>query len=81
MTRRRLLLPCAALACSLAASAQPVPNLHLVIPFENVKNEARIHWLSEASAVLLTDNLVTLGAPAIRREERSIKRRSKKAPR
>jgi Flp pilus assembly protein TadD/TolB-like protein len=68
------------------ASAQPVPSstvasarqeplaappaLHLVTPFENESNEPRIYWLSEGSAVLLTDNLGSLGVPIIRREDR-----------
>ena len=60
------------------ASTQTVPPavpaapsaLYLVVPFENATGEPRIYWLSEASAVLLTDDLVALGAPAIRREDR-----------
>jgi len=42
----------------------------LVMPFENVKREGRIFWLGEASAVLLTDDLLALGANAITRPER-----------
>jgi tetratricopeptide (TPR) repeat protein len=42
----------------------------LVVPFENVTRDGRIFWLSEASAVLLTDDLNALGASAITREER-----------
>jgi tetratricopeptide (TPR) repeat protein len=42
----------------------------LVMPFENVKREERIFWLSEASAVLLTDDLNALGVNAITRQER-----------
>ena len=67
---RRLLLACAAILFHAAAWAQPSAPLHLVIPFENAKNEAPIYWLSEASAVLLTDDLAALGATAIRREDR-----------
>ena len=71
---RRLQLACAAILFHAlfhtTAWAQPSAPLHLVIPFENAKNEARIYWLSEASAVLLTDDLVALGAAAIRREDR-----------
>ena len=40
------------------------------MPFENVTREGRIFWLSEASAVLLTDDLNALGADAITRQER-----------
>ena len=60
-----------------AAAAQlpsPVPGqeqgLHLVMPFENATGEPRFYWLSEASAVLLTDHLTALGTPSIRREDR-----------
>ena len=42
----------------------------LVIPFENPAREARIYWLSEASAVLLADELNALGKRAYTREER-----------
>ena len=42
------------------------------MPFENVKREARIFWLGEGSAVLLTDELDALGGvDAITRDERS----------
>jgi tetratricopeptide (TPR) repeat protein len=43
---------------------------YLVIPFDNVQREARLYWLSEGSAVALTDDLLTLGASAITREDR-----------
>ena len=66
----RSVLVCAAVLYATVASAQSAPPLHLVVPFENAKGEARIHWLSEASAVLLTDDLVALGVPAMRREDR-----------
>lgn len=42
----------------------------LVIPFENATGEPRTYWLSEGSAVLLTDDLIALGVSAIRREDR-----------
>lgn len=42
----------------------------LVIPFENSRSEPRYQWLSEASAVLLTDGLRERGAGAITRGER-----------
>ena len=51
----------------LRAQAQ---DRYLVIPFENTNREARLYWLSEGSAVLLTDDLLTLGAPAITRDDR-----------
>lgn len=62
----------AALGCLsvLPAWAQaPAPARVLVIPFE-VKREASIFWLGEASAVLLSDDLAALGRPVITREER-----------
>jgi tetratricopeptide (TPR) repeat protein len=42
----------------------------LVMPFDNIKREGRIFWMSEASAVLLSDNLQALGVDAIPRGER-----------
>jgi tetratricopeptide (TPR) repeat protein len=42
----------------------------LVMPFENVKPEGRIFWITEAAAVLLTDDLAELGASPITRQER-----------
>jgi tetratricopeptide (TPR) repeat protein len=42
----------------------------LVLPFENVTREGRFFWLTEAAAVLLTDDLNALGAGAITRTER-----------
>jgi tetratricopeptide (TPR) repeat protein len=50
--------------------AQPATRV-LVMPFENVAREGRIVWLSEASAVLLADDLNALGVRAITREERN----------
>jgi len=50
--------------------AQPAPARILVMPFENIKREGRIFWLGEASAVLLTDDLLALGANALTRPER-----------
>ena len=70
--RLRLLL--AVLLLALPASARPASGQAseriLVMPFENVARENRIFWLSEASAVLLADDLNALGARAITREER-----------
>jgi Tfp pilus assembly protein PilF len=42
----------------------------LVIPFENPAREPRVYWVSEASAVLLADDLEALGKRAHSREER-----------
>ena len=46
------------------------PARILVMPFENVTREGRFFWLTEASAVLLTDDLNALGNGAITRQER-----------
>jgi tetratricopeptide (TPR) repeat protein len=43
---------------------------YLIIPFDNTQREARLYWLSEGSAVALTDDLLALGASAITREDR-----------
>ena len=42
----------------------------LVMPFENVKREPRLHWIGEAAALLLADELAARGLAAIRRAER-----------
>jgi tetratricopeptide (TPR) repeat protein/TolB-like protein len=56
---------------SVAAAAQTPPGSRiLVVPFENIQHEPRLHWLSEASAVLLTDQLNARGLGAIARDER-----------
>lgn len=64
------LIGLATVASAQSAAAPAAGALHLVIPFENATGEPRVYWLSEASAVLLTDDLVALGASAIRREHR-----------
>ena len=46
------------------------PGGVLVMPFENPKREGRIFWLGEAAAVLLTDDLASLGVNAIERSAR-----------
>src|SRR5688572_8082736 len=72
MTRsRRLVLVawCCLVLCPAAAGAQAVQR-QLVVPFDNVSREAQSYWLSEASAVTLTDDLIALGAPTITREDR-----------
>jgi tetratricopeptide (TPR) repeat protein len=54
---------------ALPARAQS-PDRILVVPFENVKRDGRIFWLTEAAAVLLTDDVRALGGSAIERLER-----------
>jgi tetratricopeptide (TPR) repeat protein len=63
------------LASHAAAQTVTVPAttpaaLNLVVPFDNESGEPRIYWLSEGSAILLTDDLGSLGVPVIRREDR-----------
>ena len=56
-----------------SAAAQPpvpAPDRILVIPFENPAREARVYWVSEASAVLIADHLNAFGRHAHTREER-----------
>src|SRR5262252_4875324 len=53
-----------------AQSSSPALGRILVMPFENVKREARIFWLGEASSVLLTDDLTALGGTVVTRRER-----------
>lgn len=50
--------------------SQVAPARILVMPFENVARDGRIFWLTEASAVLLTDDFNALDAGAITRAER-----------
>jgi tetratricopeptide (TPR) repeat protein len=56
----------------LAAAQPPAQGTEriLVVPFENPAREARVYWVSEASAVLLADELNALGKHAHTREER-----------
>ncbi|HEY3384277.1 MAG TPA: tetratricopeptide repeat protein [Vicinamibacterales bacterium] len=42
----------------------------LVVPFENARHEARLHWLTEASAVLVTGHLEALGQRVLSRDDR-----------
>src|SRR5258707_12923652 len=53
-----------------AQSLVPAGAGQLVVPFENAARESRLFWLSEASAVVLTDDLVALGAQALSRDDR-----------
>jgi tetratricopeptide (TPR) repeat protein len=66
---RRLLLVVACLGFAAAAHAQTLER-PLVVPFEDNSRSLQFHWLSEGSAVILTDDLLALGAPAITREDR-----------
>jgi tetratricopeptide (TPR) repeat protein len=53
-----------------AAAQRPADGRILVVPFENTAHEQRLHWLSEASAVLLADELRARGLRAIARDDR-----------
>jgi len=70
-TLSRVVLALVLLAASARAqSLVPVGARQLVIPFENASHEPRLYWLAEASAVVLTDDLVALGAQALSRDDR-----------
>ena len=70
VTWRLAVVACGFLLCgALDASAQTTQRL-LVVPFENVSREGQSYWLSEASAVVLTDDLIALGAPTLTRDDR-----------
>ena len=64
-----LALSCGAQAAAQSAGATQSPRV-LVMPFENVTRGGPLFWLTEASAVLLADDLNALGASAITRIER-----------
>jgi len=53
-----------------SSAGAPPRGVQLVIPFENQTREPRAYWLSEGSAVLMTDALRALGVQAIAREAR-----------
>lgn len=76
--RGRLLIAVTVCAVTASAAAQnsqsnrpsEPANRYLVVPFENTNREGRLYWLSEGSAVVLTDDLAAVGTPAITREDR-----------
>ena len=57
-------------AAPLWAQPLPSPLRSLVLPFEPVSRDARLRWLGEASALLLTEGLIELKIPAITRDDR-----------
>jgi hypothetical protein len=66
-----LMVPAPAAQSGTAATAGPGASSRvLVMPFENVTRGGPLFWLTEASAVLLADDLNALGASAITRTER-----------
>lgn len=60
--------------CLLAQTPAPAASASggriLVMPFENTKREPKLHWIGEAAALLLADQLGARGLAAIRRAER-----------
>lgn len=58
------------MAAQPAVAAQASASRILVIPFENTQHEPRVFWLSEASAILLADELNARSLGAIGRDER-----------
>ena len=57
--------------CTRTAAAQAPPDgPAVVIPFDNPTQEARLLWMREGAAILLTDALAAIGVPIVEREER-----------
>jgi tetratricopeptide (TPR) repeat protein/TolB-like protein len=61
---------CAITASAYAQDLAGAGARQLVVPFENATHEPRYYWLSEGSAVVLTDDLTALGAQALARDDR-----------
>ena len=55
-----------------AAAQTPAPARapYLVVPFENTAGDGRVHWLTEASAIILTDDLLALDLAVVSYEDR-----------
>ncbi len=68
--RAFVLALCLIPASSLAQAVSSPPARFLVVPFENPSRDARVHWLGEASAVMLVDDLNAAGSRAYTRDER-----------
>ena len=58
------------LRSAFAFAQEPADDPLIVIPFDNPSQEARLAWMREGAAILLTDVLAAAGAPVIEREER-----------
>jgi predicted Zn-dependent protease len=59
-----------AIAAPAQAPAVSPASRVLVMPFETATRDPRSYWLREGSSVILTDSLLGLGLPAMRRDER-----------
>ena len=71
MTKSVVLAVASLLILATPGFSQRAPDSRiLVVPFENTGHDPRLHWLSEASAVLLADELRGRGLPAISRDDR-----------
>jgi predicted Zn-dependent protease len=53
-----------------ATQSAPGPDRLLVVPLENLERDPGLYWLSEGSAILLSEALNDLGATAITRADR-----------
>ena len=58
---------CPAAHAQVSTTARPAV---IVVPFNSEGRDARGYWLREASAVILTDDLVSLGIGAMSRDDR-----------
>jgi Flp pilus assembly protein TadD len=68
-----LICTCVARVGTAAAQSVPTPVARpsvLVVPFNSQGRDPRGYWLREASAVILTDDLISLGVSAMSRDER-----------
>jgi tetratricopeptide (TPR) repeat protein len=55
---------------ALAFAQPPADGPSVVVPFDNPSQEARLAWMREGAAILLTDALAASGTQVIEREER-----------
>ena len=55
---------------SLAPQAAEAQGRILVMPFENPRRDPQLHWIGEAAALLIADDLSSRGLGAIRRADR-----------
>ena len=71
MSRPAAFVLASVIACAATASAQEAGDGPIIVlPFDNPSQEARLAWMREGAAILLTDVLAAAGAPIIEREER-----------